>query len=168
MAVAENEAAPDALVLGLTTPSSAPATTQASVASLAATRDPVEAAAVVAAASVAVVMSASARRRVANTYTGHIPPARVVATPPSRSIAAPRARTVVTATLSTMPGTRSTAFEPVTAIPAPIQGPQPRVRASRKLPDLANPLLEREFSGSWCTRRVVRDTECLRPSTHCQ
>ncbi|GMF18030.1 unnamed protein product [Phytophthora fragariaefolia] len=88
MAAVEVEAAPDALVLGLTTPSSAPATTQASVASLAATPDPAEAAAVVAAASAAVMMSVSARRRVANTHTGPIPPARVVATPPSRSVEA--------------------------------------------------------------------------------
>ncbi|GMG18158.1 unnamed protein product [Phytophthora fragariaefolia] len=54
-----------------------------------------------------------------------------------------------------MPGTRSTAFEPVTAIPAPIQGPQPRVRASRKLPDMSNPLLEPAFTApgaqeAWC------------------
>ncbi|GMF39298.1 unnamed protein product [Phytophthora fragariaefolia] len=126
MATAENEAAPDALVLALTTPSSAPMSNQASVASLAATPDPAEAAAVVSAALAAVVTSATARRRVADTHTGPIPPARVVATPPSSLVATPRARTVVTATLSTIPGTRSTAFKPVTAIPAPIQGPQPR------------------------------------------
>ncbi|GMF49708.1 unnamed protein product [Phytophthora fragariaefolia] len=61
----------------------------------------------------------------------------------------------VTATLSTMLGTRATAFEPVTVIPAPIQGSQPRVRASRKLPDLPNPLLEHAFTApgaqeAWC------------------
>ncbi|GMG18054.1 unnamed protein product [Phytophthora fragariaefolia] len=155
MAAAENEAAPNALVLVLTTPSRPPAATQASVASLAATPDPAEAAAVVTAASAAVVTSASARRRVASTYTGPVPLARVVAAPPSHSVAAPRARAVVTATLSMMPGTRSTAFEPVTAIPAPIQGPQSRVRASRKLPDLANPLFEPAFTApgvqeAWC------------------
>ncbi|GMF47874.1 unnamed protein product [Phytophthora fragariaefolia] len=155
MVAAENEAAPDALVLGLSTPSRVPAATQASVASSASVPDPVESAAVVAAASAAVVTSASARRRVANTHTGPIPPAHVVATPTPRQASASRARTVVTATLSTMPGSRSTAFEPVTAIPAPIQGPQPRVRASRKLPDLANPLLEPAFTApgvqeAWC------------------
>ncbi|GMF47833.1 unnamed protein product [Phytophthora fragariaefolia] len=107
MAVAENEAAPDALVLGLATPSPTPAVTQASVASSASTLDPAESAAVVAAASAAVVTSAPAHRRVANTCTGPIPPARVVATPTPRQAAAPRARAVVTATLSTMPGTRS-------------------------------------------------------------
>ncbi|GMF36162.1 unnamed protein product [Phytophthora fragariaefolia] len=92
---------------------------------------------------------------VANTHTGSVPPARVVATPTPQQASASRARTVVTATLSTIPGTRSTAFEPVTAIPAPIQGPQPRVRASRKLPDLANPLLEPASTApgaqeAWC------------------
>ncbi|GMF32103.1 unnamed protein product [Phytophthora fragariaefolia] len=155
MAAAENEAAPDALVLGLATPSRTPAATQASAASSASTPDPAESAAVVTAASAAVVTSASSRRRVANTLTGPIPPARVVATPTFRQASAPCARTVVTATLSTMPGTRSTAFEPVTAIPAPIQGPQPRVGASRNLPDLANPLLEPAFTApgaqeAWC------------------
>ncbi|GMF49092.1 unnamed protein product [Phytophthora fragariaefolia] len=155
MVAAENEAAPDALVLGLATPSRMPAATQASVASPASVPDPAESAAVVAAASAAVVTSSSARRRVANTHAGPIPQARVVATPTPRQASTSRARTVVTATLSTMPGTRSTAFEPVTAIPAPIQGPQPRVRASRKLPDLANPLLEPAFTApgaqeAWC------------------
>ncbi|GMF24396.1 unnamed protein product [Phytophthora fragariaefolia] len=127
------------------------AATQASVASPASVPDPADSAAVVTAASAAVVTSSSARRRVANTHTGPIPQARVVATQASNS----RARTVVIATLFTMPGTRSTAFEPVTAISAPIQGPQPRVRASRKLPDLANPLLEPAFTSpaaqeAWC------------------
>ncbi|GMF23199.1 unnamed protein product [Phytophthora fragariaefolia] len=155
MAATENEAAPDALVLGLMTLSSTPGTTQVSVARLVATPDPAEETAVVAAALAAVVTSASARRRVASTHTVPVPPARVVPAPPARSVAAPRARTVVTATLSTMTGTRSTAFEPVTAIPAPIQGSQPRVRASRKLPDLANPLLEPAFMApgaqeAWC------------------
>ncbi|GMF52182.1 unnamed protein product [Phytophthora fragariaefolia] len=155
MVAAENEAAPDALVLDLATPLRMPAATQASVASPASVPDPAESAAVVAAASAAVVTSNSARRRVANTHTGPIPPARVVAIPTPRQASASRARTVVTATLSTMPGTRSTAFEPVTTIPAPIQGPQPRVRASRKLPDLANPLLEPAFTApgdqeAWC------------------
>ncbi|GMF46646.1 unnamed protein product [Phytophthora fragariaefolia] len=149
------EDAPDALVLGLTTPSGTPATTQASVASLAATPDPAESAAIVAAALAAVVTSASAHHRVANTHTGPIPTARVAAVPPPRPAATPRARTVATTTLSTMPGTRSTAFEPMTATPAPIQGPQPRVGASRKLPDLANPLLEPAFAApgaqeAWC------------------
>ncbi|GMF33629.1 unnamed protein product [Phytophthora fragariaefolia] len=51
-----------------------------------------------------------------------------------------------------MPGTRTTAFEPVTAIQAPIQEPQPRVRASRKLPDLANPRTSALPSGSGPTR----------------
>ncbi|GMF53845.1 unnamed protein product [Phytophthora fragariaefolia] len=55
MAAAENEAAPDALALGLATPSRTPAATQASVASLASVPDPAESAAVVAAASAAVV-----------------------------------------------------------------------------------------------------------------
>ncbi|GMF34457.1 unnamed protein product [Phytophthora fragariaefolia] len=123
MAVAENEAAPDALVLGLTTPSSSPVSARASAASLVATPDPAESAAVVAAASAAVVASTSARRWVANTHMGPIPLRRVVATPPPWQVSAPRARTVVTATLSTIPGTRSTAFESVTAIPAPIQRP---------------------------------------------
>ncbi|GMF17696.1 unnamed protein product [Phytophthora fragariaefolia] len=155
MVVAENEAAPDALVLGLATPSRPPAATQGSVTNSASVAEPAESAAVVVAASAAVVTSASARRRVANTHTGPVPPARVVASSTPRQAAAPRARAVVTATLSTMPGTRSTAFEPVTAIPAPIQGPQPRVRASRKLPDLANPLLEPAFTApgpqeAWC------------------
>ncbi|GMG15090.1 unnamed protein product [Phytophthora fragariaefolia] len=107
MAAAENEAALDALVLALMTPSSAPATTQASAASLAATSDPTEAAAVVAAASAAVVTSVSASPRVASTYTGPVPPARVVAALPSRSVVASRAPTVVTATLFTMPGTHT-------------------------------------------------------------
>ncbi|GMF57228.1 unnamed protein product [Phytophthora fragariaefolia] len=152
---AENEAAPDVLVLGLATPSRMPAATQVSVASPASVPDPAESAAVVAAASAAVVTSSSARRRVANTHTGLIPQARVVATPTPRQASTSRARTVVTATLSTMPGTRPTAFEPVTAIPVPIQGPQPRARASRKLPDLANPLLEPAFTApgaqeAWC------------------
>ncbi|GMG16540.1 unnamed protein product [Phytophthora fragariaefolia] len=143
------------LMLGLATPSRMPAATQASVASPASAPDPAESAAVVAAASAAVVTSSSARRRVANTHTGPIPQARVVSTPTPRQASTSRARTVVTATLSTMPGTRSTAFEPVTAIPAPIQDPQPRVRASRKLPDLANPLLEPVFTApgtqeAWC------------------
>ncbi|GMF49067.1 unnamed protein product [Phytophthora fragariaefolia] len=146
MVAAENEDAPDAFVLGLATPSRVPAATQASVASSASVPDPAKSAAVVAAASTAVVTSASARRRVANTHTGPVPPARVVATRTPRQASASRARTVVTATLSTMPGTRSTAFEPVTTIPAPIQGPQPRVRASQKLPDLANSLLEPAFT----------------------
>ncbi|GMF51371.1 unnamed protein product [Phytophthora fragariaefolia] len=155
MVAAENEAAPDALVLGLATPSRMPAAAQASVARSASVPDPAESAAVVAAALAAVVTSASARRRVANTHTDPVPPARVVATPTPRQASASRARTVVTTTLSTMPGTRSTAFEPVTAIPAPTQGPQPRVRASRKLPDLANPLLEPAFTApgaqeAWC------------------
>ncbi|GMF32106.1 unnamed protein product [Phytophthora fragariaefolia] len=155
MVAAENKAAPDALVLGLATPLRMPAATKASVASPASEPDPAESAAVVAAASAAVVTSSSACRRVANTRTGPIPPARVVATPTSRQASTSRTRTVVTATLSTMPGTRSTAFEPVTAIPDPIQGPQPRVRASRKLPDLANPLLEPAFTApgaqeAWC------------------
>ncbi|GMG15244.1 unnamed protein product [Phytophthora fragariaefolia] len=155
MVAAENEAAPDALVLDLATPSHMPAATQASVASSASVPDPAESAAVVAAASAAVVTSASARRRVANTHTGLVPPAHVVATPTPRQASASRARPVVTATLSTMPGTRSTAFEPVTTISAPIQGPQPRVRASRKLPELANPLLEPAFTApgaqeAWC------------------
>ncbi|GMF30383.1 unnamed protein product [Phytophthora fragariaefolia] len=126
MAAAENEAASDSLLLGLATPSRPPAATQASVACSASVPDSVGSAAVVAAASVAVVTSVSARRRVANPHTGSAPPARVVATPTPRQASASRARTVVTATLSTMPGTRSTAFEPETAIPAPIQGPQPR------------------------------------------
>ncbi|GMF16060.1 unnamed protein product [Phytophthora fragariaefolia] len=126
MVVAENEAAPDALVLGLATPLRMPAATQASVASPASVPDPAESAAVVAAASAAMVTSASARRQVANTHAGPVPPARVVATPTPRQASASRAWTVVTATLSTMPGTRSTAFEPVTTIPAPTQGPQPR------------------------------------------
>ncbi|GMF36829.1 unnamed protein product [Phytophthora fragariaefolia] len=158
MAAAENEAAPDALVLGLATPSHTSAATQASVASSASTPEPAESAAVVAAASAAVVTSASARRRVANTHMGPIPSARVVATPTPRLASALRARAVVTATLSTMHGTWSTAFEPVTVIPAPIQVPQPRVRASQKLPDLANPLLEPAFTApgapgalaAWC------------------
>ncbi|GMF34955.1 unnamed protein product [Phytophthora fragariaefolia] len=149
MVAAENEAAPDALVLGLATPLRMPAATQASVASPASVPDPAESAAVVAAASAAVVTSASACRRVANTYTGPVPPVRVVATPTLRQASASRARTVVTATLSTMAGTRSTMFESVTTIPAPIQGPQPRVQASRKLPDLANPLLEPAFTAPW-------------------
>ncbi|GMF42364.1 unnamed protein product [Phytophthora fragariaefolia] len=155
VAAAENEAAPDALVLGLVTSSRTPADTQPSVASSASIPDPAESAAVVAAASVAVATSASARRRVANTHTGSVHPARVVATPTTRQASASRARTVVTATLTTMPGTRSTAFEPVTATPAPIQGPQSRVRVSRKLPDLANPLLGPAFTApgteeAWC------------------
>ncbi|GMG18196.1 unnamed protein product [Phytophthora fragariaefolia] len=174
MVATENEAAPDALVLGLATPSRMPAATQASVASPVSVPDPAESAAVVAAASAAVVTSSSARRRVANTHTGPIPQARVVATPTPRQASTSRAWTVVTATLSTMPGTRSTAFEPVSAIPAPIQGPQPRVRASRKLPDLANPLLEPAFTApgaqaAWCEilnaripQPIARDrvTEC--------
>ncbi|GMF32119.1 unnamed protein product [Phytophthora fragariaefolia] len=148
-----NEAAPDTLVLDLEALSNTPAATQASVAW--STSIPAESAAVVAAASAAVVTSTSARRRVANTHTGPVPPARVVATPTPRQASASRARTVVIATLSTMSGTRSTAFEPVTAIPAPIQDPQPRVRASRKLADLANPLLEPAFTApraqeAWC------------------
>ncbi|GMF47188.1 unnamed protein product [Phytophthora fragariaefolia] len=194
MAAAENEAAPDTLVLGLAalsntpaatqasvassssggqhthgtgsssscvgysglaTPSRMPAATQASMASPASVPDPAESAAVVVAASAAVVTSSSARRRVANTHTGPIPQARVVATPTPRQASASRARTVVTATLSPMPGTRSTAVEPVTAILGPVQGPQPRVRASRKLPDLENPLLEPVFTApgaqeAWC------------------
>ncbi|GMF52138.1 unnamed protein product [Phytophthora fragariaefolia] len=150
MVAAENEAVPDALVLGLVTPSRMPAATQASVASPAPVRDPAESAAVVAAASAAVVTSSSAGRRVANTHTGPIPQARVVATPTPRQASTSRARTVVTATLSTMPGTRSTAFEPVTAIPAPIQGPQPRVRASRKLPDLAPAFTAPGAQKAWC------------------
>ncbi|GMF47881.1 unnamed protein product [Phytophthora fragariaefolia] len=155
MVAAENEAAPDALVLGLATPSRMPAATQVSVASPLSVPDPAESAAVVAAASAAVVTSSSTRRRVANTHTGPIPQARVVATPTPRQASTSRARTVVTTTLSTMPGTRSTAFEPVTAISAPIQAPQPRVRASRRLPDLANPLLEQAFTApgaqeAWC------------------
>ncbi|GMF26853.1 unnamed protein product [Phytophthora fragariaefolia] len=90
-----------------------------------------------------------------------IPPAPVVATPTPRQASASRARTVVTATLSTMPVTRSMAFEPVTAIPAPIQGPQSRVRASRKLPDMTNPLLEPAFTTSgtqeaWCEILIAR------------
>ncbi|GMF53692.1 unnamed protein product [Phytophthora fragariaefolia] len=48
MAAAENEAAPDALVLGLATPPRTPAATQASVASSVSTPDPAESAAVVA------------------------------------------------------------------------------------------------------------------------
>ncbi|GMF18238.1 unnamed protein product [Phytophthora fragariaefolia] len=44
MAAVENEAVPDALVLGPTTTSNTPATTQASAASLTATRDPAESA----------------------------------------------------------------------------------------------------------------------------
>ncbi|GMF15163.1 unnamed protein product [Phytophthora fragariaefolia] len=153
MAVVENEAVSDALVLGLATPSSTPVAAQAYVASfLAATPDPAESAAVVTAVSAAVVTSASARRRVAN---NPIPPTRVVATPPSRQVSAPRARAVVTATLSTMPAPRSTAFELVTAIPSLIEGPMPLLRASRKLPDLANPLLEPAFTApgaqeAWC------------------
>ncbi|GMF46682.1 unnamed protein product [Phytophthora fragariaefolia] len=158
MGAAENEAAPDALVLGLARPSRTPAATQASVVSSAFTPDPDDSAAVVAAASAAVVTSVSARRRVANTHTSPIPPARVVATPIPRQASVPRARAVVTATLSTMPGTRSTAFEPVTAIPAPIQGPQPRVRASRKPPDLANPLLEPAFTAPGDHPAWLRDT----------
>ncbi|GMF30566.1 unnamed protein product [Phytophthora fragariaefolia] len=155
MAAAENEAAPDTLVLGLTAFSNTPTTTQASVERSTSTPDPAESAAVVAAASAAIVTSASARRRVASTRTGPVLPARAAATPAPRQASASRARTVVTATLSTMPGTRSTAFEPVTAIPGPVQGPQPRVRASRKLPDLANPLLEPAFTApgaqeAWC------------------
>ncbi|GMF49026.1 unnamed protein product [Phytophthora fragariaefolia] len=155
MAAVENEAAPDTLVLGLAALSNTPAATQASVASSASTPDPAESAAVVAAASAAMVTSASAHHRVVNTYTGPIPPARAVATLTSRQVSAPRGRTVVTATLSTMPGTRSTAFESVTTIPGPVQGPQPGVRASRKLPDLANPLLEPAFTApgaqeAWC------------------
>ncbi|GMF40727.1 unnamed protein product [Phytophthora fragariaefolia] len=70
MVAAENEAAPDGLVLGLATPLRMPAATQASVASPASVPDPAESAAVVAAASAAVVTSSSARRRVANTHTG--------------------------------------------------------------------------------------------------
>ncbi|GMF43547.1 unnamed protein product [Phytophthora fragariaefolia] len=155
MAAAEDEAAPDALVMGLETPSRTPTATQASVASSASAPDPAESVAMVDAASAAVVTSASACRRVANTHTGSVPPARVVATPTPRQTSASHARTVVTASLSTMPGTRSTAFEPVTAIPAPIQGPQPRVRASRKLSDLTSPLLEPPFTAPgaqevWC------------------
>ncbi|GMF23121.1 unnamed protein product [Phytophthora fragariaefolia] len=146
IAAAENESAPCALVLGLATPSRTPGATQASVASSASAPDPAESVAVVAAASAAVVTPALARRRVANAHTGPVPPARVVVTPTPRQASAPCARAVVTATLSTMSGTRSTAFERVTAIPAPIQGPQPRVRASRKLPYLANPLLEPAFT----------------------
>ncbi|GMF22472.1 unnamed protein product [Phytophthora fragariaefolia] len=155
MVAAENEAAPDALVLGLATPLRLPAATQASVASSAPVPHPAGSAAVVAAASAAMVTSPSARRRVANTDTGLVPSARVVATSTPRQASASRARTVVTDTLSTMPGTLSTAFEPVTTIPAPIQGPQPRARTLRKLPDLANPLLEPAFTApgaqeAWC------------------
>ncbi|GMF18417.1 unnamed protein product [Phytophthora fragariaefolia] len=155
MAAVENEAAPDTLLLGLAALSNTPAATQASVARSTSTPDPAKLAAVVAAASAAVVTSASARRRVVNTHTGQIPPARAVATPTPRLASAPRARTVVTATLSTMPGTQSTAFEPVTAIPAPVQGPKPRVRASRKHSDLANSLLVPAFTApgaqeAWC------------------
>ncbi|GMF80525.1 unnamed protein product [Phytophthora fragariaefolia] len=145
MAPVENEAAPDALVLGMTTPSSPPATAQASVASLAAKPDPAESAVVVAAASAA----ASVRRRLANTHMGPIPPTRVMATPFPRQVSTRRARRVVTATLSTMPRARATDFEPGTAIPAPIQGTQPWVRVSRKLPDLAKPLLEPAFTAPW-------------------
>ncbi|GMF53701.1 unnamed protein product [Phytophthora fragariaefolia] len=120
MAEAKNEAAPDALVLGLMTPSSTPATTQASVHPHGS------------------CSSSSCGGRSAVSL--------------GRSTTA---RAVVTATLSTMPGTGSTAFEPVSALPAPIQGPQPRVRASRKLPDLANPQLEPAFTApgtqeAWC------------------
>ncbi|GMF50603.1 unnamed protein product [Phytophthora fragariaefolia] len=155
MAAAENEAAPDTLVLGLAALSNTPAATQASVASSASTPDPAESAAVVAAASAAMVTSASAHHRVVNTHMGPIPPARAVATLTYRQVSAPRARTVVTATLSTMPGTRSTVVESVTTIPGPVQGPQPGVRASRKLPDSANPLLEPVFTApgaqeAWC------------------
>ncbi|GMF45025.1 unnamed protein product [Phytophthora fragariaefolia] len=142
VAAAKNEAAPDTLVLGLAALSNTLVANQASVAMSTSTPDPAESAAMVAAASAAVVTSVSARRRVASTHTDPVPPAR--ATPGQASTSC--ARTVVTATLSTMPGTRSTAFEPVTAIPGPVQGPQPRVRASRKLPDLANPLLEPAFT----------------------
>ncbi|GMF51143.1 unnamed protein product [Phytophthora fragariaefolia] len=69
MAAAEVKAAPNVLVLGLTTPFSAPATTQAFVASLAATPDPAELALVGTAASAAVMTSALARCRVTNTHT---------------------------------------------------------------------------------------------------
>ncbi|GMF32020.1 unnamed protein product [Phytophthora fragariaefolia] len=102
MAAAENEAAPDALVLGLATPSRTPAVSQASVASSASTLDP------------------------ADPRTGPVLPARAAATPAPWQASAPHALAVVTATLATIPGTQSTAFEPVTAISAPIQGPQPR------------------------------------------
>ncbi|GMF14868.1 unnamed protein product [Phytophthora fragariaefolia] len=112
MPAAENEAAPDTLVLGLAALSNTPAAAQASVARSTPTPDPSESAAVVAAASAAVVTSASSRRRVANTHTGPNPPARAEATPTPRQASPSRARTVVTATLSTMPGTRSTAIEP--------------------------------------------------------
>ncbi|GMF57414.1 unnamed protein product [Phytophthora fragariaefolia] len=59
------------------------------------------------------------------------------------------------ATQASVASPASTAFEPVTAIPAPIQGPQPQVRVSRKLPDLANTLLESAFTApgaqeAWC------------------
>ncbi|GMF30574.1 unnamed protein product [Phytophthora fragariaefolia] len=76
MAAAENEVAPDALVLGLATPSHTPTATQASVASSASVLEPAE--------SAAVVTAASARRRAANTHTGSVPPPRVVATPTPR------------------------------------------------------------------------------------
>ncbi|GMF42356.1 unnamed protein product [Phytophthora fragariaefolia] len=92
MAAAKNEAAAGALVLGLATPPRTPAATRASMANSASTPDPVESATVVAAAPAAVVTSASARRRVANTHTGPVPPARVVATPTPRQASAPRAR----------------------------------------------------------------------------
>ncbi|GMF46151.1 unnamed protein product [Phytophthora fragariaefolia] len=73
MAAAENEDAPDALVLGLATPSRMPAATQASAASSASVPGPAKSAAAVAAASAAGVASASARRRVANTHTDRSP-----------------------------------------------------------------------------------------------
>ncbi|GMF34021.1 unnamed protein product [Phytophthora fragariaefolia] len=135
MVAAENETAPDALVLSLATPLRMPAATQASVASPASVPDPDKSAAVVAAASAAVVTSSSVRRRVANTHTGPIPPARVVPTPTPRQASTSRARTVVTATLSTMPGTRSTAFEPVTTIPAPIQSKARSLGLRARLPE---------------------------------
>ncbi|GMF37985.1 unnamed protein product [Phytophthora fragariaefolia] len=104
MAAVEVEDAPNALVLGLTTPFSSPATTQASVASLATTPDPVDSAAVGGSGfgsdgDVGFGTSPSGQPP-----PGAIPPACVVAAPHSRPAVAPHARPVVTATLSTMPG----------------------------------------------------------------
>ncbi|GMF33522.1 unnamed protein product [Phytophthora fragariaefolia] len=133
MAAFGDKDAPSSLVLGLTAPSRTSAAVQAYMVTAAITPDLAESASVVA----AVVMSASARRQVANTHMGPIPPIRVAAVPPPRPVATPRARTVVT------------------AIPDPIQGPQPRVRASCKTPNLANPLVEPAFTATgaqyaWC------------------
>ncbi|GMF38676.1 unnamed protein product [Phytophthora fragariaefolia] len=127
MVAAENEAAPDALVQGLATPLRMPAATQSSVASPASLPDPAESAAVVAAASAAVVKSSSARRRVANTHTGPIPQARVVATPTPRQASTSRTRTVLPDLANpllepafTAPGAQAAWCEILNAIPQPI------------------------------------------------